>query len=216
MLRLLWKLRTSYALGLALCTSAVAFVCSPQPISAVERTLGDLLGSRFDRAHVEDWKGVEGLVVAGGSIRRIAEAVRLARLHPHLRIVLTGASEREIEAARQVQREIGARVEIEPVAASTHENAVFSRRVAGPGAGERWLLVTTSQHMPRALGSFHAASFAVEPWPVDEVSGQDELRRVVWHELGGLAAYWLAGKTPMLFPGPGLLQPSTVRVAARK
>lgn len=214
MLRLPCKLRTSCALGLALCASAAAFACSPQPVSAVERTLGALLGSRFDRTHVEDWKSIEGLVVAGGSIRRIAEAVRLARLHPHLRIVLTGAGEQEVEAARDAERRFDARVEIEPEAASTHENAVFSRRVAGPVAGERWLLVTTSQHMPRALGSFHAVSFAVEPWPVDEISGPHELRRVVWHELGGLAAYWLAGKTPTLFPGPDLLQPPAVRVAA--
>ena len=214
MLRLLWKLRASLALGLTLCAGGAVLLLSPQPVSAVERALGDLLGSRFDRAQVDDWKSVEGLVVAGGSIRRIAEAVRLARLHPHLRIVLTGASEQEIEAARQAQREFRARVEIEPEAANTHENAVLSKRVARPRKGERWLLVTTSQHMPRALGSFHAASFAVESWPVDEVRERHEFRRVVWHELGGLAVYWIAGKTPTLFPGPSLLRPLAMRVAA--
>lgn len=216
MLHLLWKLRTSFALGLTLCAGGVALVSSPQPVTAVEGALADLLGSRFERSQVDDWSSVEGLVVAGGSIWRITEALRLARLHPHLRIVLTGASEQEVGAALKAQREFRARVEIEPFAASTHENAVLSKHVAGPRAGERWLLVTTSHHMPRAMGSFHGAGFAIEPWPVrDEVAEQHHLHRVVWHELGGLAAYWLAGKTRELFPGPSMLKTSALRVATR-
>jgi uncharacterized SAM-binding protein YcdF (DUF218 family) len=36
-----------------------------------------------------------------------------------------------------------------------------------PKPGERWLLVTSAAHMPRAIGCFRRAGFAVEACPVD-------------------------------------------------
>ena len=50
---------------------------------------------------------------------------------------------------------------------NTVENAVFSMDLAKPQPGERWLLVTSGYHMPRAIGIFRRAGFAVEPYPVD-------------------------------------------------
>ena len=50
---------------------------------------------------------------------------------------------------------------------NTVENALFSKALAAPKPGERWLLVTSAYHMPRAIGIFRRAGFAVEAYPVD-------------------------------------------------
>ena len=40
---------------------------------------------------------------------------------------------------------------------NTIENAAFSRLLADPKPGERWLLLTSAYHMPRAMAAFRAA-----------------------------------------------------------
>jgi uncharacterized SAM-binding protein YcdF (DUF218 family) len=102
-------------------------------------------------------------------------------------------------------------------ARNTYENAVFSKKLAAPKPGERWLLVTSAFHMPRAIGLFRKVGFTVEPYPVDWRVGRpadvfaftqfatDGLLRtdVGVREWLGLVAYRLAGRTDALFPGPG-------------
>jgi uncharacterized SAM-binding protein YcdF (DUF218 family) len=93
---------------------------------------------------------------------------------------------------------------------------VFSRLVAQPKPGERWLLVTSAYHMPRAMAAFRAAGFAVQAYPVDWrtrgimdatrpfASLSDGLSRTdtAIHEWIGLLAYRLSGKTRELLPAP--------------
>ena len=50
---------------------------------------------------------------------------------------------------------------------NTVENALFARQIAMPKPGDRWLLVTSAYHMPRAIGVFRHAGFPVEAYPVD-------------------------------------------------
>ena len=100
---------------------------------------------------------------------------------------------------------------------NTLENAEFSKAMAAPKTGERWLLVTSAFHMPRSVGLFRKAGFAVEPYPVDwRAGGRDDLVRVLdfrastgcdardvaVREWMGLVAYRVTGKTGELFPGP--------------
>ena len=107
------------------------------------------------------------------------------------------------------------RITLESRSRDTYENAVFTKRLVNPGAGERWLLITTAWHMPRAMGCFRQAGFAVEPWPVDyRTSGRVELwlntgipeglRQMdfIMREYAGLAMYYLTGRTGALLPGP--------------
>ena len=76
--------------------------------------------------------------------------------------------------------------------------------------------MTSAYHMPRSVGAFRKAGFAVEPHPADwrtrgardalrpfDTMG-DGLRRTdtAMREWAGLVAYWLAGQTSELFPGP--------------
>ena len=92
---------------------------------------------------------------------------------------------------------------------------MFSRELVKPKPGERWLLVTSGYHMPRAIGVFRKAGFSVEPYPVDwRTRGPEDalrpfptlgdgLRRTdtAMREWVGLAIYWLTGRSSELFPG---------------
>jgi uncharacterized SAM-binding protein YcdF (DUF218 family) len=108
------------------------------------------------------------------------------------------------------------RVIAEDRSRNTVENAEFSKALAKPQPGERWLLVTSAYHMPRAIGIFREAGFDVEPYPVDwRTSGSgdalrpfptvgDGLRRTdtAVREWVGLLVYWLMGMSSELFPAP--------------
>ena len=47
-----------------------------------------------------------------------------------------------------------ARVVFEDRSRNTHENAVLTRELVRPAAGETWILITSAFHMPRAVGAF--------------------------------------------------------------
>ena len=150
----------------------------------------------------------------------------LARRLPHARVVFTGGSgmlvrsgPQEAEVAGRLLVALGLgkeRLTLEAESRDTHENALFTARLIKPEAGERWLLVTSAAHMPRAVGVFRKAGFAVEAWPVDyraprrlamlrlQSSFPEGLRRIdaILREYIGLAMYYAAGRTSALWPGP--------------
>jgi uncharacterized SAM-binding protein YcdF (DUF218 family) len=109
-----------------------------------------------------------------------------------------------------------ARVEFEAKSRNTAENALFAKQLVAPKVGERWLLVTSALHMPRAVGAFRAVGFPVEAHPVDwrtegpralmSISGSAVDGLLVTdaaiHEWVGLLAYWITGRTSELLPGP--------------
>ena len=65
---------------------------------------------------------------------------------------------------------------------NTVENALFSKEIAQPKPGERWLLVTSAYHLPRAIGVFRKAGFAVEAYPVDwRTRGSEDVAAAVLH-----------------------------------
>jgi uncharacterized SAM-binding protein YcdF (DUF218 family) len=185
----------------------------------------------------------DGIVVLGGAVtpdvasfrkvvalneaaERMTATIELANRYPAARIIFTGGDSgvtssqgSEAEAATLFFDHLGlapGRVIMEDKARNTVENAVFSKALAMPKPGERWLLVTSAYHMPRAIGVFRAAGFAVEPYPVDWrtrgadavsapfATAGDGLRRTdtAVREWVGLAIYRLTGKTSALFPGP--------------
>jgi uncharacterized SAM-binding protein YcdF (DUF218 family) len=185
----------------------------------------------------------DGIVVLGGSIdtdisvahgvpifthavdRMIATAA-LARRYPGARIIFSGGSgnllsndAKEADYATVVFESLdipASRLTIERRSRNTQENAEFSKVVAAPKNGERWLLVTSAFHMPRSVGLFRKAGFAVEPYPVDWRAGGPadllmphalsidglSLVDVGVREWMGLFAYWVTGKTGELLPGP--------------
>ena len=190
-----------------------------------------------------DGRTPDGIIVLGGAIEpemtitrgslemdssaeRIVAMLQLARQYPAARIVFTGGSGNfspnsapEAPIVGRLLDTFGiarARVVLEGDSRTTAENAIFTRRLVQPKAGELWLLVTSSFHMPRSIGAFRKAGFDVEAYPVDwrtrgwvdATTSFDKLSaglarsEVAAHEWAGLAAYWLTGRSSELFPKP--------------
>ena len=120
---------------------------------------------------------IRGTPALNSSGARIVVAAKLARQYPHARLVYAGGSgdlvqknEREADAATAVLQDLGVardRIEIDRQSRNTEENARFAKVLADPKPGQRWLLVTSAFHMPRAIGIFRKVGFPVEPYPVD-------------------------------------------------
>ena len=99
-----------------------------------------------------------------------------------------------------------------------------------PKSGERWLLVTSAHHMPRAIGIFRAAGFPVEAYPVDwRTRGAvdlmqpfttlgDGLRRTdtAAREWVGLLAYWVTGRIVGAAAGSLNFSAASCRVCRRQ
>jgi len=173
-----------------------------------------------------DVSAARGAVALNEAAERLTAAAALARRYPDTRIIYSGGSnavlaDRIAEAPFAVQEleALGVahdRITAEEQSRNTIENAVFSRLIAQPKPGERWLLITSAYHMPRAIAVFRAAGFAVEAYPVDwRTRGwmdasrafgslSEGLRRSdeATHEWLGLLGYRLTGKTNELFPAP--------------
>ncbi|WP_457103817.1 YdcF family protein [Methylobacterium sp. P5_C11] len=149
----------------------------------------------------------------------------LARRFPAARLVFSGGSGfigGGIAEADIVSRQadvIGVprtRLVLENRSRNTHENAAFSASLVQPKPGERWLLVTSAGHMPRAVGCFRQAGFTVDAFPLDyKTRGWSDVTRVhgfasegllqfdlAVKEWIGLAVYRLSGYTSDWLPGP--------------
>jgi uncharacterized SAM-binding protein YcdF (DUF218 family) len=186
----------------------------------------------------------DGIIVLGGPIDadlsvehdvpvvrsaadRIIAGAALARQYPNARFVFTGGSAnlisndaREADYASAIFESLGiakSRLIMERRSRNTYENAQFTTDMVKPKPGERWLLVTSAYHMPRSIGLFRKAGFAVEAYPVDWRVGRtlgeslafttvanDGLARtdIGLREWIGLVAYRLTGKIDALLPGP--------------
>jgi uncharacterized SAM-binding protein YcdF (DUF218 family) len=183
----------------------------------------------------------DGIVVLGGVIEpeaadrpdsglneaaeRITAIAGLARRFPAAKILFSGgdilmrSGHSEAQAAGVLFESFGipaSRLILEDQSRTTAENAAFSLQLATPKPGERWLLVTSAWHMPRAVGAFRKAGFPVEAYPVDYRtpgaggmwipfgSVSTGLRRTdtAMREWFGLVTYWLTGRSSALFPGP--------------
>jgi len=181
-----------------------------------------VLGGSIDA----DLSAVHGVAVTIGGADRLIAAAALANRYPNTRIIYSGGSSklisgdaREADYATALFESLGVsreRLTMEPRARNTQENAEFSKALAAPKSGERWLLVTSAYHMPRSVGLFRRAGFSVETYPVDWRVGEradlltfstialDGLERtdVAMREWMGLVAYWATGKIDRLLPGP--------------
>jgi uncharacterized SAM-binding protein YcdF (DUF218 family) len=169
---------------------------------------------------------VRGEVALNEAAERMTAIAELARRFPDARIVFSGGSGRiifdgvtEASLAARLFESFGIareRIALEDKSRDTDENGRFTRELVQPKPGERWLLVTSAHHMPRAVGVFRAAGFPVEAFPVDyRTRGAidllrpfstlgDGLRRTdtAMREWVGLLMYRVVGRTDALFPAP--------------
>lgn len=186
---------------------------------------------------------VNGIIVLGGgmdaeinAIRfgyelnrsgdRFVEALRLAQLYPAAKILISGGSgymfpqgDTEAEAGMRFFKDLGvdpARIIQEDGSRNTEENAQFTKQTLNPQPGETWLLLTSAYHMPRSVGLFRKAGFAVVPWPTDNFTAGNEtfglrldqpaenlsVSTRAMREWVGLLAYWATGRIDDLLPAP--------------
>ncbi len=185
---------------------------------------------------------VDGIVVLGGSIDswisaardspalteyadRMTAAAILARRHPEARILVTGGEAAVLPEGvsegpymRRLLVDLGVagdRIQVEDASRNTAENAREARRIVNPAPGQRWLLVTSAFHMPRAVGCFRRLGWDVVPYPVDyKTTGRTGLAfgfnlraglervHLGLKEWMALVAYRLVDHTDTLFPGP--------------
>lgn len=181
---------------------------STSPTAALFRPVTDhvvgvvtsTLENRFQRDRAE-YRKVAGIIVLGGGAERALEALVLARQYPDIPIILSGPGADE-ELVLTSAPELADRLIIDRRPRNTFENALFSRQLANPKPRERWLVVTSAIHMPRSMGAFRVAGFAVEPWPVSSRPQRSEqAAAMLQHEVLGLVYYRLRGRTEVLLPG---------------
>jgi uncharacterized SAM-binding protein YcdF (DUF218 family) len=181
-----------------------------------------------------DLSGYTGVVVLGGALEpgflaqdhtqpllgesaeRMTAAVALAQRHPNLRIVFTGGEGQlfgtgptEAERAARFFSSMGVpaqQITLESASRNTYENAVMGAALPGIDIRQRWLLLTSAWHMPRAMGSFVKVGWNVTAYPVDHRTAQAtpwsqyslHLGAAKWQlvlrEWLGLGAYRLAGR----------------------
>lgn len=166
-----------------------------------------------------------GEFIVSGDGGRIIAMGKLARAYPDARIVysggdgsLLGNQPAEADFAYPLLDSFGVRREraiLETRSRNTAENAAFTKDLVKPKSSERWLLVTSARHIPRAVGCFRAVGFPVEAYPVgwhterqwnltvprtfSEGLGQFDSAAYEWL---GLLAYWLTGRTSEFLPSP--------------
>lgn len=211
--------------------------------SPIANYLMSPLEERFPQFH-DDGGPLAGIILLGGAEEpeiglargqpAFSEAAEraiafgaLARRYPQAQLAFVGGSGRlfpdgsalEARMMRMTMPDLGIapeRVVFEENSRNTAENAAFARALLKPEPGERWLLVTSALHMPRAMGCFRKAGFDVVAFPVDfRTIGPDQLDEgfsrfwmglartdAAVREWVGLVVYYLSGKTSALFPAP--------------
>ena len=215
-------------LGLGLITAAAILPLGTLALARLETTF-----ARFVPP-----PALDGIVVIGGALDngdfdaypasgftpafgRLYEAARLAKLYPQARVFDVGGptpappGRAEADEAADVLAALGverARIAIERESRNTFENAVDAAALAKPQPGQKFALVTSAFHMPRAVGCFRKAGFFVIADPVDyrfegaqigfDVVGGLENLDLAVHEYFGLASYFALGRTDALWPGP--------------
>ena len=190
---------------LALWAAPIVGLAALGPAMARHDPIGSLLvpplETRFDPVVPPNDRPIDGIIALGGSDARVVEAVALAQQFPKAKLIITGAGEDRSHAYARSHGIAPDRLVLETASRTTYENAIFTQRLLAPRADQRWVLVTSASHMPRAIGCFRKAGFTVLPWPV-MTDPKLAPAHVARHEWLGLIVYRLLGRTDSLFPAP--------------
>lgn len=186
----------------------------PLPDALPEAIDGIVVLGGIVRAETANQRGV---LTVGDNAERIMVPAALALQYPQARLLITGTDDYSQSLVAWFSA-IGLgrdRIEFEPEARNTFENALLSEQMIKPRPDEVWLLITSARHMPRAVGAFRKVRWPIIPYPVDYRSAEDEPLRYRLDLAGnlvrlgnfmkewiGLAAYYVLDRSNELFPAP--------------
>jgi uncharacterized SAM-binding protein YcdF (DUF218 family) len=159
--------------------------------------INSLIGRRLESAYSAPNplpEQIDGILVLGGTVdwqvsearsqmslnqggERMMVVASLAERYPNARLVFTGLY-REVVPNEFASAPINngflsgrnfnnRSITFIGEARSTFEEALLSIRTLQPKVGERWMLVTSAYHMPRAMATFEAQGWLMTPYPVD-------------------------------------------------
>jgi uncharacterized SAM-binding protein YcdF (DUF218 family) len=151
---------------------------------------------------------------------------KLAREYPQAKLVYAGGVAQLVPTARLTDADVAKqalaaydvpldRMMFETKSRTTHENATDAFALVHPVETEKWLLVTSAHHMPRAIGAFRKEGWNIYPAPADystdgkftadlhfDFAGHLAQMTVATHEYLGLVAYRLLGYSDSAWPKP--------------
>lgn len=219
-----WRWRVGRVLGIVTAILVVVFGVSPisawllSPLEArfaAPALSGDVAGvivlEGGENAAMSELHSTPHLSEMG---TRVTTLLLLAERYPRAQLVHSGEA-RGAQVARSLVVGSGValdRVVFDTQSRNTCDSAYKTRELVEPRANERWLLVTSAFHMPRAMACFRAAGWEITPYPTDFRQGPagwgyqltENLADLdlAAHEWLGLVYYRLRGYTNELFPGP--------------
>ncbi len=191
------------------------------PQKLPERVNGIIvLGGMFD-GHLSKERGQ---IAANDNIERMICFTDLAKKYPGARKVFSGGSgdinypdDKESAVAEAYLKEYNLdndSVFYDMDSRNTYENAVFSKELVNPAAGQNWILITSAFHMPRSVGIFEKQDWKVIPYPCDfktdgtwdflwtapNITWNFAALNIVVKELIGSVVYYFTGKSAFILP----------------
>lgn len=179
-----------------------------------------ILGGAFENEVISGRGGME----FNQAVDRFVEGLRLAQAFPTAKILVSGGDgsfsgkyQGDAETSMAFFSTFGIapeRIIRESQSRTTFENADNTRSLLESSGLSDCALITSAFHMPRSVGLFRKLGIPVMPWPVDyRTSGQlslgpdfsqpslnAQLTTTAMREWTGLIAYYLSGRTHVLFP----------------
>jgi len=186
-------------------------------------------------------KKIDGILILGGPTNpllthihnqvsfneageRLTEAVKLIKIYHSSKIIFSGGSgslEKDALTHSDVAKKFFLEMDIdirqiifESKSNNTYENILFSKSIIHPKNNEKWLLITSSFHMTRAMNIAEKLGWEFIPYPVDFRTGNKRIKLIpsftkilqnfntfnlVSHEIVGLISYYYLGRTSKIF-----------------
>jgi uncharacterized SAM-binding protein YcdF (DUF218 family) len=134
---------------------------------------------------------------------RVAAAIPLAARFGNATIVVSGAFQEAVDGRNMLVAAgiASSRIVVETQAKNTWENAMFTRALIGREGKAPWILITSSLHMPRAIGAFRQAGFNVISVPTAALD-PETLARISWREAFALFYYRVTRRSDAFLPAP--------------
>ena len=169
-----------------------------------------------------------GLTVAHNQVsfneagERLTESIKIIRKYNPKIIIFSGGSQKQTfndshsYVAKRFFSEMGidvSQINFEFKSRNTYENILFSKKIAHPKKNEKWLIITSSFHMKRAMNIAEKIEWNFTPYPVDFRSGNKFTSfkpsfsllenfnsfNLAFHEIVGLISYYMLGRTNKIF-----------------